>query len=110
MAARVKVKVCGIRTIEEAEAALDAGADALGFNFWAQSPRYVTPRAASEIIAKLCPVASTVGVFVNEERKRIVDIASELRLNAVQLHGDESAEFCGALGSIKTIKAIRVGQ
>lgn len=110
MAARVKVKVCGIRTFEEAEAALDAGADALGLNFWPLSPRYVTPHVASEIIAKLSPVSSTVGVFVNDEGKRIVDIASELHLSAVQLHGDESAEFCSGLGSIKTIKAIRVGQ
>lgn len=110
MTARVKVKVCGVRTIEEAEAALDAGADALGFNFWAPSPRYIAPHAASEIIAKLSPVVSTVGVFVNEDVNRIIDIASTLHLSAVQLHGDESAEFCAALRAIKTIKAIRVGQ
>ena len=110
MIARVKVKVCGIRTIEEAEAALEAGADALGFNFWAPSPRYVAPHAASEIIAKLSPVATTVGVFVNDDVTRIIDIALKLHLSAVQLHGDESADFCAALGAIKTIKAIRVGQ
>jgi len=110
MLTRVKVKVCGIRSIEEAEAALDAGADAIGFNFWPQSQRYIAPRAAAEVISKLAPVASTVGVFVNEEVSRIIDLASELRLSAVQLHGDESPEQCAALGSIKTIKAIRVGQ
>lgn len=107
---RVKVKVCGIRTLEEAEAAMDAGADALGFNFWPPSPRYVSPRAASEVIKKLSPVASLVGVFVNEEANRVRNIASELRLSAIQLHGDESPEFCEGLSGIKTIKAIRVGQ
>ena len=107
---RVKVKICGVRSVEEAEAALEAGADALGFNFWPPSPRYVSPRAASEIINHLSPVVSTVGVFVNEEANRIIDIASEVGLTAVQLHGDESPEFCERLGSIKTIKAIRVGQ
>jgi phosphoribosylanthranilate isomerase len=110
MAARVKVKVCGIRTLEEAEAALDAGADALGFNFWQPSPRYIAPEAACKIIAKLSPVASTVGVFVNEDAERIRNIAGQLSLSAVQLHGDESAEFCALLSAIKTIKAIRVGQ
>jgi phosphoribosylanthranilate isomerase len=107
---RVKVKICGVRTVEEAEAALEAGADALGFNFWPQSPRYISPQAAYEIIDHLSPVVSAVGVFVNEEANRIIEIASEVGLTAVQLHGDESPAFCERLGSIKTIKAIRVGQ
>ncbi|HSE37456.1 MAG TPA: phosphoribosylanthranilate isomerase [Blastocatellia bacterium] len=107
---RVKVKICGIRTLEEGEAALDAGADALGFNFWRQSARYVDPDVVREMINGLSPIACKVGVFVNEEANRVMDIASELGLNAVQLHGDESPEFCDQLGSIKTIKAIRVGQ
>ena len=107
---RVKVKICGVRTLEEAQGAVDAGADALGFNFWPQSARYIESRMAREVIQRLSPIACTVGVFVNEEANRIVDIASDLGLNAVQLHGDESPEFCERLGSIKTIKAIRVGQ
>lgn len=106
---RVKVKICGIRSLEEAQAALDEGADALGFNFWPRSPRYITPRSASEIIARLSPMASTVGVFVNEDAERILEIASDLHLSAVQLHGDESPDFCLRLAAIKTIKAIRVG-
>jgi phosphoribosylanthranilate isomerase len=107
---RVKVKVCGIRTLEEAEAAIDVGADALGFNFWAPSPRYIAPHAANEIIRKLSPVASLVGVFVNEEANRVRDIAEELHLNAIQLHGDESPAFCEGFSRTKIIKAIRVGQ
>lgn len=107
---RVKVKICGIRTLEEGQAALDAGADALGFNFWPQSSRYVDPHLVRGIISRLSPIACKVGVFVNEQANRVVDVASGLGLNAVQLHGDESPEFCDRLGTIKTIKAIRVGQ
>ena len=110
---RVKVKICGVRSLEEAQAAVDAGADALGFNFWPRSARYIEPHAVREVITGITPIVCTVGVFVNEEANRIVDIASELGLSAVQLHGDESPEFCESLASIKTfktIKAIRVGQ
>lgn len=107
---RVKVKICGIRTFEEAQAALEAGADALGFNFWPQSARFVEPSVARDVIAGLSPIVCTVGVFVNEEANRIVNIFSELNLSAVQLHGDEPPAFCEQLGSIKTIKALRVGQ
>jgi phosphoribosylanthranilate isomerase len=64
---------------------------------------------AREVIKGLSPIALKIGVFVNEDASRIMDIASDLRLNAIQLHGDESPEFCDRLGSIKTIKAIRVG-
>ena len=109
---RVKIKICGVRSLEEAQAAVDAGADALGFNFWPPSARYIEPHAAREVITGITPTVCTVGVFVNEEANRIVDIASELRLSAVQLHGDESPEFCERLAPIKTfktIKAIRVG-
>ena len=110
---RVKVKICGVRSLEEAQSAVDAGADALGFNFWSPSARYIEPHAARDVIERIPPTVCTVGVFVNEEANRIVDIASELGLSAVQLHGDESPEFCERLTSIKTfktIKAIRVGQ
>ena len=107
---RVKVKICGIRTLEEAETAIAAGADALGFNFWPRSVRYVEPSVVQEFIGKLSPLVSTVGVFVNEDANRIVDIASNLGLHAVQLHGDEAPDFCERLTNIKTIKALRVGQ
>jgi len=107
---RVKTKICGVRSLEEAQAAVNAGADALGFNFWPRSARYIEPLAAREVIMGLSPIVCTVGVFVNEEANRIADIASELCLSAVQLHGDESPDFCERLGSIKTIKALRVGQ
>ncbi|HEX8090704.1 MAG TPA: phosphoribosylanthranilate isomerase [Blastocatellia bacterium] len=105
---RVKVKICGVRTLEEADAALEAGADAIGFNFWPGSPRYIDPRSAREIAGSVSPLASLVGVFVNEEARRIEEIFSDVGLSAVQLHGDETPEFCSRLGSIKLIKAFRV--
>jgi phosphoribosylanthranilate isomerase len=104
---RVKVKICGIRTLEEAEASIEAGADALGFNFWPKSSRFITPEDARKIVERI-PRSFAVGVFVNEDKSRIIEIASGVGLNAVQLHGDESPEFCSALGEVKTIKALRV--
>jgi phosphoribosylanthranilate isomerase len=105
---RVRVKICGVRSLEEAEVAVEAGADALGFNFWPQSPRYIDPREARSVVRQLSPPVSAIGVFVNEDHSRILEIVADVGLNAVQLHGDETPEFCTGLGSIKTIKAIRV--
>ena len=72
---RVKVKICGVRTLDEARAAVEAGADALGFNFWPRSPRYIAPADAALIAAQLPPLVSLVGVFVNEQRERIIETA-----------------------------------
>lgn len=105
---RVKVKICGIRTLLEAEAAIESGADALGFNFWPDSPRYIAVAEARKIIEKIAR-GFAVGVFVNEQPQRILDIAKEVGLNAVQLHGDEPPEVCSTLREIKIIKAFRVG-
>lgn len=107
---RVRVKICGVRSLEEARAAFDAGADALGLNFWPKSPRYIAPAAAREITSELMPLIACIGVFVNEDRDSIIDIVSQVGLSAVQLHGDESPDFCARLGSLKIIKAFRVGE
>jgi len=114
---RVRVKICGIRTLEEALVAAGFGADLLGFNFWPRSPRYIEPVAAAEIICRLPEQIETVGVFVNEDREAVSSIARNLELDAVQLHGDESPEYCGSLEDppnplplgTQTIKAFRVG-
>ena len=106
---RVRVKICGVRSFEEARVAVEAGADALGFNFWPQSPRYVAPEYAREVIAAMTPFVACVGVFVNEDSERIRELASHLGLSAVQLHGDELPEFCAKLDSLRVIKAFRVG-
>jgi phosphoribosylanthranilate isomerase len=106
---KVRVKICGIRTLAEARAALELGADAIGFNFWNSSPRFIEPSVAREIIAKLPPVISCVGVFVNERPEAVLEVRERARLGGVQLHGDESPEYCSALGEIRIIKALRVG-
>jgi phosphoribosylanthranilate isomerase len=109
MTHRVRVKICGVRTVEESTAAIDAGADALGFNFWPQSARYVAPESAREIVAHAALLVPSIGVFVNEDCARIADLVARVGLNAAQLHGDESPEFCRRLGRLPLIKAFRVG-
>ncbi|HEY9233164.1 MAG TPA: phosphoribosylanthranilate isomerase, partial [Blastocatellia bacterium] len=107
---RVRVKICGVRTLEEAEAAIEAGADALGFNFWPSSSRYIAPATARQIARRLLPLVSLVGVFVNEERDRLIEIASQVGLQAVQLHGDEAPAYCEGFNGLRVIKALRVGE
>ncbi|MBA2734390.1 MAG: phosphoribosylanthranilate isomerase, partial [Acidobacteria bacterium] len=103
------VKVCGITSLEDALVAVDAGADALGFNFYRRSPRYLTPEDARRIIEKLPSTVMSVGVFVNEgEPEQVARIADTAGLAAVQLHGDESPEYCSALRDRFIIKALRV--
>jgi phosphoribosylanthranilate isomerase len=104
------VKVCGITNLEDALAALDAGADMLGFNFYRRSPRYVSPLDSRRIIERLPGGVSCVGVFVNEPAPAdVASIAREAGLDAVQLHGDEAPEYCRSLRGLTTIKALRVG-
>jgi phosphoribosylanthranilate isomerase len=102
------VKICGITNLEDALAAVAAGADALGFNFYNLSPRYITPPQAREIIEQLPESLLTVGVFVNEETETVRAIANEAGLQALQLHGDESAEYCRQLADYYVIKTFAV--
>ncbi|MGD2093912.1 MAG: phosphoribosylanthranilate isomerase [Phycisphaerales bacterium] len=105
-----KVKICGITNYEDAAAAIDIGADLLGFNFYQGSPRYVAPEKASEIINKLPGFIDTIGVFVNAPIEQIHETTSICQLDWVQLHGDEDPQFCQQFLShnVKTMKAIRV--
>jgi phosphoribosylanthranilate isomerase len=91
------VKVCGITRPEDAHAAIECGAQALGFIFYAPSPRSVTPERAAEIIAALPPFVVTVGVFVGEPAEAVNRIAERCRLDRIQLHGGEPAEMLAAL-------------
>ncbi len=114
--ALVRVKICGITNVEDALAAVGAGADFLGFNFYPASPRYVTMGRAGEIITTLRqwegerdrrqPVR-IVGVFVDEELDRVREAIRECGLDYAQLHGEEPPEYVAALGA-HTIKALRV--
>lgn len=105
-----KVKICGITNHEDAAAAMELGADLLGFNFYAKSPRYVKADRATAIINRLPAFVDVAGVFVNHSLEEVREIASQCQLDWVQLHGDENPEFCRwlAYDSFKTMKAIRV--
>ena len=107
MGQSVKVKVCGITNVEDAWTAVEAGADALGFIFYQQSPRYVVPAVASRIIAELPPLIVTVGVFVNEGMATVRSIMDTCGLAMAQLHGDENASYCHEL-SRPSMKALRL--
>ena len=101
------VKICGITRGEDALAAIDAGAAALGFVFWPESPRFVDPYRARAIVARLPPFVTTVGVFVNQGASDINAVASLARLSAVQLHGDEEPGFANEL-TRPVIKAVNL--
>ncbi len=104
------IKICGITNLDDARAAVDAGADALGFNFYKPSPRYITPEAAREIVAQLPKEILTVGVFVNEQSPQSVeDLATNAAVTAIQLHGDESPSYCRDLKNPYVIKALAAG-
>jgi len=99
------VKICGITRLEDAEAAVAAGAGAVGFIFWPKSPRFVDPHRARRIAASLPPFVTAVGVFVNQPLAYVNGVASLVRLGVVQLHGDESPDFAAAV-SHPVMKAI----
>lgn len=103
----VRVKVCGITNSRDALAATNLGADALGFVFYEKSPRCVTFETAGEIIRKLPPFVTKVGVFVNADLDFMKRGRKEAGFDVFQLHGDETPEFCSALDG-NYIKAIRV--
>src|SRR5918993_3986197 len=101
------VKICGITNLADALAAIAAGADALGFNFYEGSPRYISPEAALLVVRELPPDVLCVGVFVNESKEAVAAAVAESRVGAAQLHGDETPEFCAGLRVPRVIKALR---
>ncbi len=108
-----KVKICGITNLEDALLSAKFGADALGFNFYKKSPRYISSENAREIVAQLQPKILKVGVFVNENLEKIIEIAESAKLEAIQLHGEETPEFARQLKAktnLEIIKAFRVSE
>jgi phosphoribosylanthranilate isomerase len=103
----IRVKICGITNVEDALAAVAAGADAVGFVFHKESPRRVTSDVVKRIVAQLPPFVLPVGVFVNEDIKIVRDLMDECGLALAQLHGDEAAAYCDLLGR-PVLKAIRL--
>ncbi len=104
----VKVKICGITNVKDALHAAACGADALGFVFFPESPRSISPESAREIVSTLPPFVSAVGLFVNEKPGRIMETVEYCSLDLLQLHGDESPEDCAVLSGRRVIKALRV--
>jgi phosphoribosylanthranilate isomerase len=102
----IRVKICGITSLDDALRAADAGADALGLNFVEGTPRYVTPAAAAAIVAGLPPFVCPVGVFWDHALEHVVAVVDECGLGAVQLHGSEPPEIVAAMPRpvLKTIK------
>jgi phosphoribosylanthranilate isomerase len=90
----VRVKICGMRRLPDALVAVEAGADAIGFNFWRPGRRYIHPETARVIARSLPPFVAKVGVFADEDAATIREIAELCGLDMLQLHGSESPEFC----------------
>ena len=103
----VRVKICGVTSVEDAEAAIVAGADLIGLNFYRPSPRYLDPASAYTIRQVIGPRAQVVGVFVNEARSVIGDRVQELRLDLLQFHGDEEESALSGW-ALPVIRALRV--
>ncbi len=108
-----KVKICGITNLEDALLAAKFGADALGFNFYQKSPRFISPKKARGIIDELPDNILNVGVFVNEKLTKIIEIAEAAGLDTLQLHGEETPEFAMELKEttgLEVIKAFRISK
>ncbi|HVI93953.1 MAG TPA: phosphoribosylanthranilate isomerase [Anaeromyxobacter sp.] len=103
----MKVKICGITRLEDALEAARLGADALGFNFWPGSKRYVAPADARAIVRRLPPFVTAVGVFVDAPREEILRAVAASGIQVAQLHGDEPPELCASL-PLPVVKALRI--
>ena len=103
----LKIKICGITSPDDAQAAVKAGADALGFMFYHPSPRNVSLSAVAGIVRELPPFVARVGVFVDATAEFVEQAIGECRLDTLQFHGQETPEFCARF-DLATIKAFRV--
>lgn len=103
------IKICGLRRAEDVAAAVEAGADALGFNFWTGTKRYISPAEAAPLVRAVPAKVLAVGVFVDATVAEMREVAAATGIGAIQLHGDEPAAVLDELAGYKTIKAIKVG-
>ena len=101
------IKICGITRAEDVLAAARCGANAIGLNFSAQSPRHVTPLRAAELMRALPPFVTSVGLFVDAAANEVMQTLAQTRVDLLQFHGDESAEYCRQFG-VPFLKALRV--
>jgi phosphoribosylanthranilate isomerase len=106
----MKVKVCGITNYDDAIMAIDQGVDALGFNFFPSSLRYIAPEKVQLIIRRLPPFITSVGLFVNvQDHEQVIGIARIAGIQVIQLQGDEDSEYCRKLSAWPLIKAVHIG-
>ena len=104
---RTRIKICGIREALHGVVAADAGANAIGLVFYRDSPRYVTPGAAANVVAMLPPFVTSVGLFVDADDGKIHDALKTVRLDCLQFHGGETPEFCASFG-IPYVRAVNM--
>ena len=105
----VGIKICGIRSLEDAILSIELGASSLGFNFWKKSSRYVTRHQVEEWSTSLDPKIEKVGVFVNAEADEVTSLLEDNVIHVAQFHGDESASYCEKVSKHhKTIRAVGV--
>lgn len=104
---KTRVKVCGITRLNDALNALESGVDALGFVFYAPSPRAISAKDAQKIIENCPPFFTRIGLFVNAKAQEVQSVLKEVRLDVLQFHGDETNEFCSQF-NLPFIKALRV--
>jgi len=108
-AVRTRVKICGITRAQDARAAAEAGADAIGLVFYPPSPRFLSTERAAEIRDALPPFVQTVALFVNADAAQIAQVLGRVKPGMLQFHGEESPDFCAQFG-LPYIKACRVRQ
>lgn len=111
MLRRTRIKICGLTRVEDVQQAVAAGIDAIGFVFYAKSPRYVTPDMAAELITAATPFVTTVGLFVNAPLEEIEQVVAQTPISILQFHGDETLEQCCAAAKMVNrpfLRAIRV--
>lgn len=106
---KTRIKICGLTREADVDAAVEAGADALGFVFYPPSPRYVTPQRAAELARRVPPFVDVVGLFVNEAPAVVQAVCEAAPINLLQFHGDEPAEYCRQF-SRPWLRAARVRQ
>jgi len=100
-----KIKICGITNLNDALIAVNLEVDALGFVFYPQSPRFISPDKAKQICREIPPFTLCIGVFVNEKEEDVLNVAKECHLDALQFHGNESPEYCSFFSDYKVIKS-----
>ncbi|MCB4359196.1 phosphoribosylanthranilate isomerase [Quatrionicoccus australiensis] len=91
---KTRIKICGLTREEDVDAAVTAGADAIGFVFYPPSPRYVTPARAAELVRRIPPFVDVVGLFVNEAPESVEEVCRQVPINLLQFHGDEDPAYC----------------